>query len=191
MIHAIRNIQEIKQGIEKIKLDIEDLKKEQDSLKEAARSLQQETGDLASQIRACSLAHQELVSSVTDTQKDLSTVLNDLKKEVSDFRLMPTQLQEKVLLQSKQDMASFYDNVRIDMSKYHSLKEEVLKTNSSLGDLKASIERFQVIAKTIKEQDFQLVKFTAQVERLEKEKYELEKKVDTMERLVSSMRRRS
>ena len=52
------------------------------------------------------------------------------------------------------------------------------------------INKFIEISRSIKEEDFELTKFARHLMDMDREKLELMRKIDTLERLVSKIRRR-
>ena len=70
--------------------------------------------------------------------------------------------------------------------------KELIEHVASLARLKLTdkeINKFLAISRNIKEKDFEMTHFARQLREGDREKLELMRKVDTMERLVSRMRR--
>jgi len=60
---------------------------------------------------------------------------------------------------------------------------------NKVNNLSSEIEKFTDISKNIRKEDFELTKFARQVLETDREKLELMRRIDTLERLISKTRR--
>ena len=80
-------------------------------------------------------------------------------------------------------------NFKKDSDNYNELKENINKITEKVNNLSEEINKFTEISRNIKKEDFELTRFAHQLIEMDKEKLELMQKIDTLERLVSKMRR--
>jgi len=60
---------------------------------------------------------------------------------------------------------------------------------AQIKNISTEINKFSDISKNIKKEDYELTKFANQLLDLDKEKLELMRKIDTLERLIAKQRR--
>ena len=118
---------------------------------------------------------------------------HDFEKELFDFKLLRSQLQKKIIEKFEEELNKELklqtDKLRNDADSYNELKEQISEITNRVNDLGEEINKFIMISKSIKKEDFELTKFANQLTQMDKEKLELMHKIDTLERLVSKMRR--
>lgn len=130
---------------------------------------------------------------VKQYEKDLvlmEKLREDLEDEVKDFKIMKSKVVTKGMDEVHRQMKLEMDQVRLDVNVYNDLMSEVKDVSTKLEDATKEFERLSKIGSSIKETDFELEKFSKQLFSADKEKLELMKKIDTLERLVAQMRRR-
>lgn len=81
------------------------------------------------------------------------------------------------------------ETLKIDAGSYNELKENIAKITDKVNNLSEEINKFTAISSSIKKEDFELTRFANQLREADKEKLELMEKINTLERLVSKMRR--
>ena len=130
--------------------------------------------------------------------KDNLTIIKNLRgdfgKEIYDFKLLKAQLQRKILEKFEEelqkDLEVNRENLKKDVEDYNELRKKVAEILSRLNMTSEEINKFLEISKNIKREDFELTKFARNLMEMDREKLELMRKIDTLERLVSKIRRR-
>ena len=130
--------------------------------------------------------------------KDNLTVIKNLRedfgKELYEFKLLKGQLQRKILdkfeEELQKDLEVNRDSLKKDTFEYNELRGKVSEVLSRLNLTSEEITKFTEISKSIKKEDFELTKFARQIVDMDREKLELMRKIDNLERLVSKIRRR-
>ena len=84
----------------------------------------------------------------------------------------------------------FREALKKDAEDYNELRKKVAEILSRLNLTSEEINKFIEIGKSIKKEDFELTKFARNLMEMDREKLELMRKIDTLERLVSKIRRR-
>ena len=81
------------------------------------------------------------------------------------------------------------ESLKADAEKYNELKGQINSISFKVNDLSDEIGKFLNISRHIKEKDFEMNRFARDLLAMDKEKLELMRKVDTLQRLVGRMRR--
>ena len=82
------------------------------------------------------------------------------------------------------------ESLKKDAEEYNELRNKVAEILSRLNLTTNEISKFIEISRSIKKEDFELTRFARQLLEMDREKLELMRKIDTLERLVSKIRRR-
>ena len=116
-------------------------------------------------------------------------VLNEnYEQEIHDFKLLKTQVSKQLLEKGSVELNQEMQRVRADVSQYNELKREMSLISQKVAGLGEEINKFLTISKSIKEKDFELTQYAKEIFKADKEKVELLKKIDSMERLVARSR---
>ena len=124
----------------------------------------------------------------------IKNLREDFGKEIYEFKLLKGQLQRKLLEKFEEelqkDLEVSRDSLRKDTDDYNELRKKVAEILSRLNMTTEEINKFIEISRSIKKEDFELTRFARQLIEMDREKLELMRKIDTLERLVSKIRRR-
>ena len=111
-----------------------------------------------------------------------------------EFKLLKGQLQRKILEKFEEelqkDLEVNREALKKDTQDYTELRKKVAEILSRLNLTTEEITKFVEIGRNIKKEDFELTKFARHLLEMDREKLELMRKIDTLERLVSKIRRR-
>ena len=134
--------------------------------------------------------HKNKAKDVVNVIKEIS---HNFEKEFFQFKLLKSQMQKKLMEKFEEELDKERkiqsEKLEGDGKIYQELKEnisEIIKKVNRLGD---EINKFIEISQTIKKEDFEMTRFANKLREMDKEKLDLMRKLDTMERLVSKMRR--
>ena len=180
-----------------IKEQIDVIKNNLNYTTNSMNDLKTEIGTLKQQIN-------ENISSINDKNneffKNFDENLNLIKntkqnfeKELFDFKLLKSQMQKRIVEKFEEELDKELkiqmETLKIDAGSYNELKENIAKITDKVNNLSEEINKFTAISSSIKKEDFELTRFANQLREADKEKLELMEKINTLERLVSKMRR--
>ncbi|HIH05458.1 TPA: hypothetical protein HA372_06485 [Candidatus Woesearchaeota archaeon] len=186
MIERIRELMRVKDDIDAVKAKIDEHTSSVAHFSKEMESLKKELGEARA-------LQQEMLSEMRDSLGMFSTIREDLSKEVYDFKLLKAQLQKKLLdkfeEELKQELTLNMEVLRKDISDYEEMKNSVKEMLKKTELVKQEMGKWLDISGSIKAADFELHRFARQLQQADSEKLELMRKIDTLERLVSKMRR--
>ena len=136
----------------------------------------------------------EFLKNFKDNLSVIKNLREDFGKELVEFKLLKAQLQRKILEKFEEelqkDLEVNREALKKDTQDYNELRKKVAEILSRLNMTSEEINKFIEISKSIKKEDFELTKFARHLLEMDREKLELMRKIDTLERLVSKIRRR-
>ena len=186
MLQKIKDLMQIKELIDSINMKVGEHSKSVDSLKE-------QLSFLSNGLKEVKNSQAEFLTNFRDNLDVINDSKESLKKEVYDFRLLKAQTQKNILQKFEDELSKelklYSEKLRNDLNEYNKLKEQTASILMQIKGLSGEIGRFTEISKNIKERDFQLNHFAAKLQEGDKEKLQLMKKIDTLERLIAKMRR--
>jgi len=176
-----------------IKELIDSINQKVESHSKDVNSLKQELTNLTKQLSEIKGNQAEFLTNFKDNLNIINESKESLKKEVYDFKLLKSQTQKNILGKFEEELSKelklYSEKLKTDLSEYNKLKEQTASILTQIRNTSDEINKFTEISKNIKKEDFQLNKFAAQLLEGDKEKLELMKKIDTLERLIGRMRR--
>ncbi|MBW2984235.1 hypothetical protein KY361_03915 [Candidatus Woesearchaeota archaeon] len=186
MLGKIKELVNIKEDIKAVSNDFNELKKEVSSFKADIESLKKSVND-------SSARHEDFLKRFEKNLDIINESKESLKKEVYDFKLLKSQLQGKVLQKFEDELGKEL-NVNIEKLKkdyggYAELKAQVDSVKPKIDELNKTISKLSDVSKNLKKEDFELTKYADSILAVDREKLELMRKIDTLERLISKMRR--
>ncbi len=186
MLQKIKDLMHIKELIDEINNKVSEHSAQITPLKEELTNLNKSLNEIKGN-------QTEFLTNFKDNLDIISESKDNLKKEVYDFRLLKAQMQKEILSKFEEelskDLNSYSEKLRNDLDEYNKLKEQMNTMLSQIKSVSSEISKFTEVSKNIKKEDFELTKFANQILQADKEKLELMKKIDTLERLISKMRR--
>ena len=177
----------VKEDIDLINNNIEENNKLISGLKDELESLKKDL-----------MENKKLQDDFLKNFKENLTIIKNLRedfgKELVEFKLLKAQLQRKILdkfeEELQKDLEVNREALKKDTQDYNELRKKVAEILSRLNMTSEEINKFIEISKSIKKEDFELTKFARHLLEMDREKLELMRKIDTLERLVSKIRRR-
>ncbi len=186
MLQKIRDLMKVKEEIDVINKNIEENNKIISDLKAELETLRNELKELNSN-------QKEFLKNFKENLQIIKNLREDFGKEIYEFKLLKAQLQRKILdkfeEELQKDLEINRDALKKDIGDYNELRKNVAEILSRLNLTTEEISKFIEISKSIKKEDFELTKFARHLLDMDREKLELMRKIDTLERLVSKIRR--
>ena len=138
-------------------------------------------------------AQDELLKNLKDNIDIIKGLRGDFEKELYEFNLIKSQMQKKILDKFEQelqkDLELNRETLKKDVEDYDALRRNIGDMALRLKSANDGIIKFIEISKSVRKEDFELTRFARQLFDADREKLELMRKIDTLERLVSQMRR--
>ncbi len=190
MLQKIKDLMAVQEQIDVIKNNISHTSNSMDGLKSEVESLKQQITD---NINAVSDKNNEFFKNFEENTNLIKNVRHDFEKELFQFKLLKSQLQKKLIEKFEEELGKELkvqmEKLKNDSESYNELKENIAEISNKVNSLSEEINKFTEISRNIKKEDFELTRFTNKIQEADKEKLELMNKIDTMERLISKMRR--
>lgn len=187
MLTKIKELINVKKNLEELDKSVNDSNKTISELKSELESLKKELTETKKE-------QQEFLRNFRENLSMIKNFREDFGKELYEFKLLKGQLQRKILDkfegELQKDLEINREALRKDAEDYNELRKKATEILSRLNLTTEEINKFMEISKNIKKEDFELTKFARHLIEMDKEKLELMRKIDTLERLVSKIRRR-
>ena len=189
----IKKIQEALKHVEDIAQLKEDIRDSAQKISEAETYITTYTDVLKKEHTAIQQEHARLRDTSEKTIQRLHTVLHDFERELATFKTMKSQMQTNVMTQVSTDLKKelhvYITHVKEKIQELHEASDTIKDMSKHTSEILGSMQSVISLGATIKKQDFALVHYAQTLQRNDKEKLELMKKVDMLERLVAQMRR--
>ena len=190
MIQKIKDLMAVKEHIDVIKNNLNYATNSMNDLKTQIESLKQQMNENMDSIND---KNNEFFKNFDENLNVIKNLRQDFEKELFDFKLLKSQMQKKIIEKFEEELGKELqiqsEKLRIDADSYNELKENLTHITEIVNGLGEEISKFVTISRNIKKEDFELTKFANQLTQMDKEKLELMHKIDTLERLVSKIRR--
>ncbi|MBI4143536.1 hypothetical protein HY487_01485 [Candidatus Woesearchaeota archaeon] len=187
MLQKIKGLMNVKEDIDAISRNIEGSNK-------VISELKTELEALRSGLAESKKVQDEFLRNFKENLSVIKNLREDFAKELVEFKLLKGQLQRKILdkfeEELQKDLEVNREALKKDAEDYNELRKKVAEMLSRLNLTGEEMGKFIEISKGIKKEDFELTKFARQLIDMDREKLELMRKIDTLERLVSKIRRR-
>jgi len=190
MIQKIKDLMAIKGHIDVIKNNLNYTTNSVNDLKSEIGTLKEQINENISEINN---KNNEFLKNFNENVNVIKELRHDFEKELFDFKLLRSQLQKKIIEKFEEEVSKELkiqiDTLKNDSETYNELKENINRITEKVTILSQEINKFIAISSSIKKEDFELTRFTNKVLEMDREKLELMNKIDTLERLVSKIRR--
>src|SRR3989338_8021546 len=187
MITKIKELMDVKSNLEELNKSVSDNNKTISELKEELNQLRSELSEIKDN-------QKEFLKAFKDDLGVIHNLRDDFGRELFEFKLLKGQLQRKILdkfeEELQKDLGMNRELLKKDVEDYNELRKKVTDILSKVSLTSEEIGKFIDISRNIKKEDFELTKFARHLIEMDREKLELMRKIDNMERLVSKIRRR-
>ena len=184
---GIKDLMKTKEVIDSINKNIEDNNK-------IISGLNADLGELKKELVEIKTSQHDFLKNFKENLFVIKNLREDFGRELYEFKLLKGQLQRKILEKFEEelqkDLEIQRDSLKKDAEDYNELRKKAAEILSRLNLTTEEINKFVEISRSIKKEDFELTKFARHLLDMDREKLELMRKIDTLERLVSKIRRR-
>ena len=186
MIQKIKSLFEIEEKISEINSKINDSSAKIDELSNNFDNFKNKFSEVKN-------AQDELLKNLKDNIDIIKSLRGDFEKELYEFNLIKSQMQKKILDKFEQelqkDLEMSREALKKDVADYDAQRRNMGDVALRLKSANDGIMKFIEISKSVRKEDFELTKFARHLIEADREKLELMRKIDTLERLVSKMGR--
>jgi len=190
MLQKIKELMAIKDEVDKINDRLIHTTSSVRNLQNELELIREESNE---HVRKINEKNTEFFRNFDENVNLMKNIKDNFEKELFDFKLLKSQTQKKILDKFEEELQKELqiklENLNKDASQYNELKDQISNITLKVNTLSEEINKFLAISKNIKERDFEMTHIERQIREGDKEKLELMRKIDTMERLVSRMRR--
>ena len=187
MLQRIKDLMKTKEDIDLINRNLEENNKLVSDLKVQLESLKNDLIETKKE-------QKEFLHNFKENLYIIKNLREDFGKELYEFKLLKGQMQKKILEKFEEelqkDLEINRESLKKDTGDYNELRKKVAEILLRLNLTGEEINKFIEISRSIKKEDFELTKFARHLLEMDREKLELMRKIDTLERLVSKIRRR-
>ena len=185
-------IQKIK-DLMKLKDELDSLNKQLASHSEMVVSMKTDLQGLKEQMHDFQKQNKAFLTSFQEDTRNIRPLNEDLKKEIYDFGLLKAQLQQRILDKFEQELKNKLnistEKLEKDMQHYTDARRQVEQMAARMNEMGAEVSKLLSISKNIRKEDFELTHFANKLLEMDREKLSLMQKIDTLERLISKLRR--
>lgn len=194
MLDNLRSLMEVGKLTEELGQDLRQTRRDLDELSVGLRrdlsAMQGDVVELKGQFTKLMQEHTVHVQALGDAHRSFAKVHDDFSKELADFKLAKNRMEGKFQDAVQRDLKQYIADLRQNLSGFHDVSRETLVLTRDLRTARAEIAKFSAIAEKLHEKDFDLFKFSKQLESVNREKLGLLKRIDFLEKLVAKERRR-
>jgi AAA+ superfamily predicted ATPase len=135
----------------------------------------------------------DMLNSLTNDIQDIKLLRLDFEKELYQFKLLKSQMQKKLIERFEEELNNELkinlESLKGSTEDYTRLKSDIGQISLKLNTLSEEMNKFISISGSIKKEDFELSRHASRIFEADREKLEMMRKIDVLERLVSKMRR--
>lgn len=124
-----------------------------------------------------------------ELKKDFTNKLNHFDSELKSFDITKKNIQEKLYNEFLFETKKISSDMKDHLNYYKELEITMKDANSKIKDFSSNLEDIKQLSKTISKKDFELKNYQSILEKNDSEKVNLLKKIDSLERLLASMKR--
>lgn len=189
MIQKFKDLSKVGEHIDEIKGQVESHNEDVTSMRESFAGLKEEVAELKSIVAK----QNEELAGLREIHKEFSEIKESFAKELYDFKIVKSDVQKKIMekfdKEIHDELAKNFSKIKTDLDTFNKLKSDIELISSKTVKATEEIDKFNKIAKQVKEGDYNLSKYAKELAKADSEKVALLKKIDTLERLVSKQRR--
>lgn len=186
MIQKIKELLQIKDNISELNSKFDETKIAVTGFTDSINSLKQEIDGLKN-------SQNKLVEKFNEDSDIIRETREEFRKEVNDFKIIKSRLENKLVEsfeeEIKKELIPRFERLERNVRGFEELGDKVALIAKRVVDLSSELQKFCDISQSIKKEDFELTRYANNLKTMENEKLDLMRKIDSLERLVSKMRR--
>jgi len=182
MINRFKELMHVKEAID-------NLTKKTSELEVAARVQQDQAKKLREELEDTFKENRKAVSHAKKDIENLSDFQKELSKELYEFKLFKKELRKEIMKKVETELSQTKNIMKNEVQGFNDAKKKIDLKFKSVDQLDSEIKKLVDITKNLKACDFELAKYKKETEKSEKEKSDLLRKIDSLQRLVARRRR--
>lgn len=131
----------------------------------------------------------DIKTELHELKNDFTNKLNHFDSELKSFDITKKNIQEKLYNEFLLETKKISSDMKEHLNYYKELEITMKDANSKVRDFSNNLEEIKQLSKTISKKDFELKSYNTILEKNDSEKVNLLKKIDSLERLLASMKR--
>jgi len=131
----------------------------------------------------------EAMGSIKTLSQDFKAVGAEFEHELNSFHLLKSELQKRLIKEAEEKISQLVREIQEKTDPYKEIESRSKELGKQLDTAAKELEKFSAISKAINEKDFELAKFGKMLEQNDREKLDLMRRIDTLERLLAVMKR--
>ena len=155
--------------------------------------LKDELSTAKSDIKSLLEKQQQLINENTNALRTVKELKEQLSESIDSIKVMSSTIQNTLVKRITSEITMLTQDISLKLTGSEKLKNELEQTTAkvqdNLSELNQEIKKLQAVSSNIKAGDFELTKFSSQLKAADSEKLQLMRQIDSLQRLVSSLRR--
>jgi chromosome segregation ATPase len=145
--------------------------------------------DLTDAISTSKSYQEELHATYKVGTENAEKLKNELASNLVNVQVLRSQLQNTIAIKISEELKAFTSSFKEKFDDITRLQQQSAAISQDLAKLREEINRLAALGSNIKQADLQLTNYAKQLEANDREKLNMMKEIDTLQRLVGSMRR--
>ncbi|RME54297.1 hypothetical protein D6777_04255 [Candidatus Woesearchaeota archaeon] len=181
-----QELEDIKESLEEISKNMFVLKQTNEELKQKIQSNEELLTSLLNTVKEINALNN---TKLVEELKEIAVLRQKFSKAVASFELLHQKIYDRLYTGLNETLKNHQNELKSTTESYKATMPKVKEINDTFSIVIEEVNKFKTIAKTLKETDFELVNHQKNLERLDREKLYLLKKIDTLERMIGKYRR--
>ena len=179
---------------ERLASDMAETRSNQDAQSKTISRLNEELISAKSDIKTLIDKQQQLINENTKALRTVKALQEQLNESINSIKVMSSTIQNHLANKITDGLNNLTQEISAKLGGSETLKTELHTTTTTVKDnlisLNQEINKLNSIASNLNAGDFELTKFSNQLKTADGEKLRLMREIDSLQRLVSSLRRR-
>ena len=134
----------------------------------------------------------EFLAEFKNNANSINQLRMDLEKELDSMKKVKFDMQREMLKRFENELNSLFQSYKGDLTlekeQYETVKRQIEAAAQNLFMLHGEVSKLMDVSKHIKKGDFELVKYQNELLKEDKNKLELLKRIDDLERMMAKMK---
>ncbi|MFH0798520.1 MAG: hypothetical protein V1906_03855 [Candidatus Woesearchaeota archaeon] len=180
-----KEINDIKERIEEISTELIKFKSESMKVQESSKEAMSLISKSIDEIKSIQSSY---LKTMAQEAEHMALMRNEFEKTAKSFDQMHKKIYEMLYSKMSEVLREHNNDLKSTTENYRAMSPKVIEILSTLDKLALEISKFNAISRSIKETDFSLINHQKDLERMDREKLYLMKKIDNLERMVGKER---
>jgi len=132
-----------------------------------------------------------LVSEISKIKSDMRTISDEYSSELNAFRITKKNIQERLSVEFRDESKKISSDMASHLSAYKDLESSMTKMSQNVDNFNVFLKSLKSLSEEIVKKDFELKNYAKVLDNNDREKVELLKRIDGLEKILSNMKRSS